>query len=119
LPDAPDRSRAQHRGDAGHYILDGHTRSIRNLLERLANKSFDLVLRNARIFALIGSLCSTGSIPINPPARASLSNWIRRCSDCANKHRHKMTATAGKHEQMPDEMAITHRSFAKNKVPAV
>src|SRR6266567_4021340 len=46
LPDAPDRSRAQHRGDARHHNVDTHTRTIRDLLERLANKSFDLVLRN-------------------------------------------------------------------------
>jgi hypothetical protein len=36
-----------------------------------------------------------------------LSNGTRRFSDCANKHGRKVTASAGKHEQMPDEMAIT------------
>jgi hypothetical protein len=37
----------------------------------------------------------------------SLSNWIRRFSNCANKHCGKMTTTPAKHEQVPDEMAIT------------
>jgi hypothetical protein len=50
LPDAPDRSRAQHRGDARHHNLDSHTRAIRNFLERFANKSFDLVFRNRENF---------------------------------------------------------------------
>src|SRR6266481_1887146 len=35
LPDAPDRSRAQHRGGARHHNLDTHIRAIRNLFERL------------------------------------------------------------------------------------
>jgi len=52
LPDASDRSRAQHRGDARHHNLDIHTRAIRDLLERLANKSFDLVFRNRENFCV-------------------------------------------------------------------
>ena len=50
LPDAPDRSRAQHRGDARHHNVDAHTGAIGNLFERLANKSFDLVFRNRENF---------------------------------------------------------------------
>src|SRR5882724_2463357 len=38
LPDAPERSRAQHRGDARHHNLYAHTRAIRDLFERLANE---------------------------------------------------------------------------------
>jgi len=50
LPDAPDRSCTQHRGDARHHILDTYARAIRDLVERLANKSFDLVFRNRENF---------------------------------------------------------------------
>src|SRR6476659_10644004 len=49
LPDAPDRSRAQHRGDARHHNLDSYTRAIGNFLERFTDKSFDLVSEIARI----------------------------------------------------------------------
>ena len=52
LPDSPDRSRAQHGGNASHHILDTHAGAIRDLLERLANKSFDLVFRNRENFCV-------------------------------------------------------------------
>jgi hypothetical protein len=46
LPDAPDRPRAQHRGDPRHDHIDTYTRTVRNFLKRLADESFDFVLRN-------------------------------------------------------------------------
>jgi hypothetical protein len=52
LPDAPDRPRAQHRGDARHHNLDTYTRAIRDLFERLANEPFDLVFRNGENFCV-------------------------------------------------------------------
>src|SRR5215467_12794543 len=50
LADTPDCSRTQHGSNARHHILDTHARAARNLLERFANKSFDLVFRNGENF---------------------------------------------------------------------
>src|SRR5215475_14459827 len=107
LPNAPDRSRAQHRGDARHHNLDTDTGAIRNLLERFANKSFDLVFRNRENFCVDRIIMLNWQHTNQSAARATLSTPTRRFSDCANKHCGKVTASAGKHEEMPNEMAIT------------
>ena len=71
----------------------------------------------ARIFALIESLCSTGSMRINPPGAEicpmlpaqRVAAKIRPRSEltCTGKHGHKVTGRASKDEQMPDEMTVT------------
>src|SRR4029077_7871336 len=80
----------------------------------------------ARILALIGSLCSTGSIPINPTrgqtcpthTRAAQPVCDRRyASERAGQHGCKMTACAGKDEQVPDKMRIA-RAFPHIKQDA-
>ena len=46
LPDATDRSGAEHRRDARHHKIDPHARAARDFLERLPDKACDFVLRN-------------------------------------------------------------------------
>src|SRR5205823_3664381 len=80
----------------------------------------------ARIFALIGSLCSTGSMPINPTRgqtcpidmRSALPNCDRSyASERAGQHGCKMTARARKNKQVPDKMRIA-RAFPHIKQDA-
>src|SRR6266550_6921037 len=71
----------------------------------------------ARIFALIGSSCSTGSMWINPPVDSSCpiiasalegridSTALPLCF-AAGENREKMAARTGQHEQMPNEMTV-------------
>src|SRR5439155_18868372 len=72
----------------------------------------------SRIFALIGSLCSTGSMRINPPADCSCPitafaerkserfNRFAPLSRAAGEKREEMATRTGEDEQMPNEMAI-------------
>jgi len=51
FPDAPDRSRAQHRADARHHNVDAHTRALAISFDGFANKS-SILSPNGEIFAL-------------------------------------------------------------------
>jgi hypothetical protein len=67
LPDAPDRSRAQHRGDARHHNLDTHTRAIRNLLERFAEQILRSCLQKRENFRVDRIVVLNRQHPISPP----------------------------------------------------
>ena len=79
LPDATNCSRAQHGRDARHDKIDIHAGALRDFLEWLAHETLDLVLETERIFALMGSSCSTGNMGINPPVDSSCPITGRRC----------------------------------------
>src|SRR5437773_6750289 len=80
----------------------------------------------ARIFALIGSLCSTDSMWINPPVdsccpitgfAARKAEWIqpaRPLRSAAGKNRKKMAARTDQDKQMPNEMTVA-QAFVDEK----
>src|SRR5688500_736411 len=63
----------------------------------------------ARIFALIGSLCSTGNIAAQKETRPARS-WRQRngsgCSGRAGKDRTEMAGGAGQDEKVPDKVVV-------------
>jgi hypothetical protein len=46
LPDTPYRSGVQHRGNPRHDNIDPDTGTVRDFHKRLADESFDFILRN-------------------------------------------------------------------------
>src|SRR6266566_742905 len=81
----------------------------------------------ARIFALIGSLCSTGSMWINPPVdsccpitgfatrKAESIQPVRPLSPAAGENGKKMAARTDQDEQVPDEMTVAQALIDKKE----